>query len=506
MDRKKKLLLNSTLGLVKQLVMVICGFILPRYMLLYYGSDVNGLVSSITHFLGFISLLEMGIGPVVQASLYKPLAEKNNIEISKVVISAERFFRTIAMVFLGYIAVLCFVFPIFVNTQFSPIYTISLLIIISISTQAQYFFGATYQILLNADQKAYIQISLQIIAVLLNTIFCIVFMKLGATIHIVRLVTAVVYVLRPLGQMLYVREHYDLNKKLVLTEEPIKQKWNGFSQHLAAVITGNADVVILTLFATLASVSVYSVYYNVVYGVTSIVLTAATGLEAFFGNMLAKNEKETLNKSFQVVEWITHFVVTLLFAVTFITITPFISVYTKGITDTEYIAPAFGHMLTLAYAAECLRIPYFRMIKAAGHFKQTQNGAYISAVLNIVISIALVFKFGLIGIAFGTLAAMLYHTCYFVWYLRKNIINREVKYYLKYLLTDVVVVTISYLIFRNPTLAILSYMEWTKKALVVFSTVLAVALPVFIVSNWKQFKQVIKNLSTVTKRINKLSK
>ena len=55
MSRKKKLLLNSSLGLVKQLVLVICGFILPRYMLLYYGSDVNGLVSSITHFLGFIS-------------------------------------------------------------------------------------------------------------------------------------------------------------------------------------------------------------------------------------------------------------------------------------------------------------------------------------------------------------------------------------------------------------------------------------------------------------------
>ena len=503
MSRKKKLLLNSSLGLIKQLVLVICGFILPRYMLLYYGSDVNGLVSSITHFLGFISLLEMGIGPVVQASLYKPLADKNNKEISKVVISAERFFRTIAKVFLGYIAILCFVFPVFVNTQFSPVYTISLLIIISISTLAQYFFGATYQLLLNADQKAYIQITLQIITVLLNTILCIVFMKLGASIHIVRLITAVVYVLRPLGQMLYVRKHYDLNKKIVLTEEPIKQKWNGFSQHLAAVITGNADVVILTLFATLASVSVYSVYYNVVYGVTSIVLTAATGLEAFFGNMLAKNERDTLNKSFQMVEWITHFAVTLLFTVTFIMITPFISVYTKGITDTDYIAPLFGHMLTLAYATECLRIPYFRMIKAAGHFKQTQNGAFISAGINVILSIALVFRFGLVGIALGTLTAMLYHTCYFVWYLRNNIINRESKYYLKYLLTDIVVWGLSYLIFKNPVLSTLNYVEWLKTAIVVFAIVLLVSLPVFIGLNWKQFKLIINVLNSITKRMRK---
>ena len=65
------------MGLLKQAVVMICGFILPRYFLLYYGSEVNGLISSMTHFLGFISLLELGIGPVIQANLYKPLAEKD---------------------------------------------------------------------------------------------------------------------------------------------------------------------------------------------------------------------------------------------------------------------------------------------------------------------------------------------------------------------------------------------------------------------------------------------
>ena len=77
MSRKKKLLLNTGAGILKQLVTVICGFILPRYMLLYYGSSVNGLISSIGNFLSFISLLDMGVGAVIQANLYKPLADKN---------------------------------------------------------------------------------------------------------------------------------------------------------------------------------------------------------------------------------------------------------------------------------------------------------------------------------------------------------------------------------------------------------------------------------------------
>lgn len=492
MNRRKKLLLNSSLGVVKQIVMVLCGFILPRYMLVFYGSEVNGLVSSITHFLGFISLLEMGIGPVIQASLYKPLADKNDEEISKVIISSERFFRNLAKIFLGYILVLCFLFPRFVNTEFDAWFSVSLLLIISVSTLAQYFFGTTYQLLLNADQKAYVQISLQIVTILLNTVFCIVFMKLGASVHVVRLVTAAVYVLRPFGQRLYVRKHYHLNKKLILTSEPIKQKWNGFSQHLATVVTANADVVILSLFSTLASVSVYSVYYNVVYGLSLIVLTAATGLEAFFGNMIARQEQDRLNRSFEIVEWITHLAVTVLFTVTFIMITPFITVYTKGIQDAEYYAPQFGHMLTLAYAAECLRIPYFRMIKAAGHFKQTQNGAFISAGLNVAISVALVFRFGLVGIALGTLAAMLYHTCYFVWYLRKNIINRSVHYYLRYLVLDMMVIAAAYLVFRNPELTAATYWSWLTKSIQVLGCVLLVSLPVYGLMN-RQVAGFIRN-------------
>ena len=40
-----------------------------------YGSDVNGLVSSITQFLGYIALVEGGVGGVIRAALYKPLAK-----------------------------------------------------------------------------------------------------------------------------------------------------------------------------------------------------------------------------------------------------------------------------------------------------------------------------------------------------------------------------------------------------------------------------------------------
>ena len=63
--RRKKLLFNTGTALLSQLVTLISGFILPRLIIGQYGSEVNGLVSSITQFLAFFSMMEMGVGAVV---------------------------------------------------------------------------------------------------------------------------------------------------------------------------------------------------------------------------------------------------------------------------------------------------------------------------------------------------------------------------------------------------------------------------------------------------------
>ena len=90
-SRSKLLAYNSITSLISQVITVISGFILTKLILLYFGTSVNGLVSSITQFLGFISFLEMGIGAVVKSALYKPLADKDYNEVSKVIISTKKF-------------------------------------------------------------------------------------------------------------------------------------------------------------------------------------------------------------------------------------------------------------------------------------------------------------------------------------------------------------------------------------------------------------------------------
>lgn len=460
MNRRKKLYFNTATALLNQIVVLICGFILPRYILAYFGSAVNGLVTSMTRFLSVISFLELGIGPVIQSNLYKPLADNATDMISKIVVSAERFYRRIAYIFLAYIGVLMVIFP-SINKNYDFWFTATLLLIISISTFAQYYFGITYQVFLNADQKIYVHTIVQIITTILNTIICVLLMKLGGGIHVVKLVSTIVFVARPIIQNVYVKRHYNINHKITYTEEPIKQKWNGFAQHLAAVVCGEIDVVLLTFFSTYQSVSVYSVYLLVVSGINKLVMTAVSGLESFWGNMLAKKEYGLLNKTFEAVEALMHAGVTFLFVMTAILIAPFVSVYTKGIEDAAvYDLPLFGVLLAFAYGVQCLRVPYFRIIKAAGHYKETQNGAFISMFLNIIVSSALIFKFQLVGVAIGTLAAMLFHTIYFAWYLRKNIINRPFCHFVKHMVNDIMAGVLGFIATSWLTMSSVTYGAW----------------------------------------------
>lgn len=491
MNRKKKLALNTSAGVIKQIVAMVCGFILPKYMLLYFGSSTYGLVSSINHYLGFISLLDMGVGSVILSNLYKPLAQNKDEQISLIYKASNRFFRTLSLIFLAYLLALVVILPSIIDTDKSNWFTISLLLIIAVSTFVEYFFGMTNKLLLDADQRAYIPLCLASCTTILNVIVSILMMRLGAGIHAVKLAAAFVYVLRPFVQSLYVNSHYHINKMVQLEGEPIKQKWNGFSQHLAAVVCQNVDVIALTVFSTMENVAIYSVYYTVVTGIQQIVMTAATGVESLLGNMLANNEREKLSDTFGAIEWFVHTLVTIVFSIAAVMLVPFMIVYTNGITDAEYIQPLFGILLTGAYAAMCLRVPYFRLIKAAGHFKQTQNGAYIAAAINILITFVSVAKFGLIGAAVGTLIALVFHTCYFAFYLRKNIINRSIFIFIRYVGIDLFIAFLTIMATQTIMLKAVSYLSWVIMAIKVGLITLCISAVVNILFNRKHIHDIV---------------
>ena len=458
--RGKRLFYNTISSLVFQVTTIVCGFILPRLILNAFGSEVNGLVNSIAQFLGVISFLELGVGAVVQSALYKPLAEKNQEDVSKIIASANKFFTRLGQILLIYVIVLVIIYPQFAGKNFGFAYTATLIVAISISSFAQYFFGIVNRLLLTADQRGYIQYNAQTLAVVCNTAACFVLIRVGCSIQIIKLTTSLIYLLQPFLIYLYVRHHYSIDRKIKYIKEPIPQKWNGIAQHVEAVILDGTDTIVLTLFATLSDVSIYSVYFLVVKGVKQLFMSMTNGITSLIGELWAKQELKELNKTFSWTEWVIHTGTTFVFGLTAILIVPFVKVYTLGIHDANYIQPLFAALIVAANAGHCLRLPYNIIILAAGHYKQTQNNYIIAAILNIVVSVVTVKAWGLIGVAIGTLVAMGYQTVWMAVYDSKNLIKWPLRNFAKQIFVDGLTVIIGFFTTRMIAMPEATYIEW----------------------------------------------
>lgn len=490
--RNKRLLYNTVSSLVFQLTTIICGFILPRLILGAFGSEVNGLVNSITQFLGIISFLELGVGAVVQSALYKPLAEKRQDDVSKIIASANKFFSRLGQVLLVYVVILVALYPRFAAREFGFAYTATLIIAISISSFAQYFFGIVNRLLLTADQRGYIQYNAQTIAVIGNTVACFILIYLDCSIQVVKLTTSLIYLLQPFWVYLYVRSYYKIDKKIKYTEEPITQKWNGIAQHVAAVILDGTDTIVLTMFATLSDVSIYSVYHLVVKGVKQLFLSMTNGITALIGELWAKQELNELNKTFSWTEWTIHTGTTFIFGLTAILVVPFVKVYTAGISDANYVQPLFAALIVAANAGHCIRLPYNIMILAAGHYKQTQNNYIVVAIINIIVSVATVKVWGLIGVAIGTLVAMAYQTVWMAVYDSKHLIKWPIKNFLKQIFVDIITVLIGFFAARIITMQEVSYFAWIILALKTTAVWSLIAIAINIIFYRSKMLRIIK--------------
>ena len=188
-------------------------------------------------------------------------------------------------------------------------------------------------------------------------------------------------------------------------------------------------------------------------------------------------------------------IVSIIFICTFVLIIPFVMVYTKDIKDYNYIRPIFGYILVLAEFVWIVRQPYNDLIKAAGHFKQTKIGAIIETIINICLSIVLVNKYGLIGVAIGTLVAMSYRMLYFINYSSKNILKSNPwKQYFRIIIIAIEF-SIVYILSRFLNkIVFTSYVVWTKYAIIIFFITSVVVLIINCVFYRRDMKSIFYDL------------
>ena len=481
--RNKATLINMISGLILQMFTILSGFILPKIILTSFGSEVNGLVSSLNQFLSYISLVEGGITGVVMANLYKPIVEKDEQKISAVMVTANRFFKKIGILFVAYSVGLSIVYPLLFKTEFNFAYVCSLTLILSITVLVQYMFSITLKTLLDADKRVYVVNFTQTLIVICNVIFAQISVWVYPSIHILKLISGILFILQPVIFGYIVKRDYRIDWSAAPEYSLIKSRWSGFAINLAAFIHGSTDITILTILTNLKTVSVYSVYGLVSNGIKALVQACLSGLSQTVGQAYAKKDWKELNQKLDLYEYVVFVLVFFIFTVTALLINPFIQLYTRDVTDANYNQPIFGILLIISEGLYLVKFPHLNLAYAANKFKEismelktaqiTSNKfkeitvpAYIEALLNIVISVILVHKFGLVGVAVGTIVGMTYRMMFHVYYTSKIVPGRVQSIFYKKFCLFAISVAIGFMICSLVIpLRVVTVMNWVIHAI-----------------------------------------
>ncbi len=476
----KKAYKNIAAEGVYQVVTLVSGLILPRFIIRTYGSEYNGMIQAITQLLNFIAILRMGVAGATRVELYKSLGNDDIKKTSGIITATEKFMRKIAVALVIYIAVLMVVYPLWVRSEYGWLNVSILVFVIGLGVFAEYFFGITYSTLLDADQKLYVYTSVRIVLTILNVIISCILITQGVSIQVVKLFSCLLFAICPIFLYYYVPKHYCLDKKAPADTSALKKRRDVVASSIANIVHDNTDVIVLTLLMTPKDVSVYSIYNLIIGGLKKVILVFVNGMESFFGLMWARKEIDSIYGYFRKYEYFIAVFISVVFSSTMVLILPFIKLYTKGVTDTQYVLPVYAVLVVISQAVYSFRQPYLTLVQAAGHYKQTKVGAYYEAGINIVLSIILTYFYGIVGVVIGTLAANAFRSLQYSIYISKNILPRPFSIVLLRILwiavNFVICIIADRILFRMLHLTGITWYQWVIQGFIAVVTGLIVCM------------------------------
>ena len=312
-----------------------------------------------------------------------------------------------------------------------------------------------------ASQSMYVYNIIQIFTKLANTLVAVILIKLGYPIQVVKLGNAVCFAASPIILNYVVRRKYGIIKNVEPDNLALQQRGDVMAHSIANIIHRRTDIFVLTLFTSAKVVSVYSVYALVLGTLRKLQDVFTTGMEAAFGELWARGEKQKYESNLNTFEYLIFSFVSIVFSCAALLILPFIKLYTKGITDIEYLIPSFAVLSVAAYATQSLRTPYLVGVQAAGKYKETRNGAFVEAGLNMGLSLLMVAKLGLIGVTIGTLVANTFRTVQYAVFLHTKLLDRSILNFVKRSVWLVFNLAVIFLFSRIlPSYEINNWMQW----------------------------------------------
>ena len=485
---------NSIIGAISQGCGIILNFVTRLFFVKYLNAEylgVNGLFSNI---LTVLSLAELGVGTAIIYSLYKPVAEKEEKKIAALL----NFYKTAYLIIGLFITVIGIALTPFLNliikdTPDIPELSVIYLLFLA-NTSCSYFFAYRRSIF-SADQREYILSTYKLLFTILKAVGQCMVLILSKNFMLYLSIQIICTIAENLLVYYKSNKYYPFlkkYKKVKLSKKSITKIAIDIKSLMIYKIGSTAldgtDNIILSAFVGVVWVGKLSNYTLIVTSINMLATQVVSALTASIGNFIATEKKSRYED--------------LLFKVLFASFIIFgFSFVCLNCLLTPFVELVFGIQYCLGFAevfVVSLNFYIFGMMNCVWTFRTTmglfEHGKYrpiVSAIINIIVSIALAKEIGLLGVLVGTTITRVVTNVWFDPYVvyKYGIEEKPWKYYgkwMEYLSIALISIGLCEGIFRLiPSVSIYTFILRCIICVVVFGGLL-----IIITSRQEEFKYI----------------
>ncbi len=406
---------NIVVSIMCQFLTLIFSFLSRTVFIQILGAEYLGINGLFQNILSVMSLADLGFGTAIIYALYKPLADNDTYKVTQIINYFKKIYNLIAL-FVFVIGTLLIPFlEYLVNLEQNIPHLRFYYFLFLIETVCSYL--VVYKsALLNADQRNYV-------VKIIRTIFNILSHVLKLFLLFITKSFAI-YVLAGVGcviasniviQIIANKNYKFLNKKVEKLEKPYRKDIMDnvkslFLYRIGGVILNNTDNILISTLVNTVSVGYYS-NYALLFGTVNTFSELIFGsLNASVGNQYAGKNSNKIESTFKMLNFANFWVYGFCCITLYCLMSDFISLWLGN----KFI---FNDLTVFII---CLNIYISGMMSsivtirtATGLFKKTKYVYCITAILNIIFSIILGNRFGIIGIIFATIVSRMLTN---VWY------------------------------------------------------------------------------------------
>ncbi len=407
-SRKKNAALMSGMSILNQVVSNVAAFIYRTVFIYWLSTEYLGINGLFSNIIQIFSLAELGIGSIIIFHLYKPIKEDDVGQIAGLMYFYKWFYRliTIVIVIIGILLSPALPYIIRDAKELPADINLYLIYALYIFQSATSYAFSYRQALLNADQRGYIVTAAQMVFTCLRYMVSILILYLTRNYMFILIGTIIVNLMNNLFIYFYVGYFYSdvFENKSKMNRLGIIQIFKDagamMCHRIGATVVSSTDNIVMSMYVGTIAVGIYSNYSLIIQMIQTIINNLLNSFTASIGNytLTVKNEERyQLYKKLRFANmWIAVFCTSSLYLL----INPFIQVvWDKDLIFSKEVV----FVLCTNFFLFASRSANGAFNIAAGTFVYDRARPLIEAVLNLVISVFLVKRIGIVGVFLGTI-------------------------------------------------------------------------------------------------------